>query len=82
MRTSEEYESGHIPGAVNLPLKDLKKRLGKLPKKQEIIAYCRGPYCVLAFEAVAELRKKGFKARRLEEGYPEWKAAGLPIEQE
>ena len=82
MRPSEEYESGHIPGAVNLPLKDLKKRLGKLPKKQEIIAYCRGPYCVLAFEAVAELRKKGFKARRLEEGYPEWKAAGLPIEQE
>ena len=82
MRPSEEYESGHIPGAVNLPLKDLKKRLGKLPKKQEIITYCRGPYCVLAFEAVAELRKKGFKARRLEEGYPEWKAAGLPIEQE
>jgi rhodanese-related sulfurtransferase len=82
VRPSEEYESGHIPGAVNLPLKDLKKRLGKLAKKQEIIAYCWGPYCVLAFEAVAELRKKGFKARRLEEGYPEWKAAGLPIEQE
>lgn len=82
VRPSEEYESGHIPGAVNLPLRDLKKRLGKLPKKQEVIAYCRGPYCVLAFEAVAELRKKGFKARRLEEGYPEWKAAGLPIEQE
>lgn len=79
VRPSEEYESGHIPGAINLPLKDLKKRLGKLPKKQEVIAYCRGPYCVLAFEAVAELRKKGFKARRLEEGYPEWKAAGLPI---
>jgi rhodanese-related sulfurtransferase/DNA-binding transcriptional ArsR family regulator len=80
VRPSEEYESGHVPGAINLPLKDLKRRLGELPKKQEIIAYCRGPYCVLAFEAVAELRKKGFKARRLEEGYPEWKAAGLPIE--
>jgi ArsR family transcriptional regulator len=81
-RPSEEYESGHIPGAINLPLKDLKKRLGKLRKEQEIIAYCRGPNCALAFEAVAELRKKGFKARRLEQGYPEWKAAGLPIEQE
>lgn len=80
VRPTEEYESGHIPGAVNLPLKDLKKRLGELPKRQEIIAYCRGPYCVFAYEAVATLRKKGFKARRLEEGYPEWKAAGLPVE--
>ncbi len=80
VRPSEEFEAGHIPGAVNLPLKDLKKRLSRLPKGQEIIAYCRGPYCVLAFEAVAALRKKGFKARRLEEGYPEWKAAGLPVE--
>ena len=80
VRPTEEYESGHIPGAVNLPLKDLKKRLGELPKRQEIIAYCRGPYCVFAYEAVATLRKKGFKARRLEEGYPEWKTAGLPVE--
>ena len=79
VRPPEEYEAGHIPGAVNLPLKDLRKRLDELPKGQEIIAYCRGPYCVLAFEAVAELRRKGFKARRLEEGYPEWKAAGLPV---
>lgn len=80
VRPSEEYQAGHIPGAVNLPLGDLKKRLKDLPKGQEIIAYCRGPYCVLAFEAVAALRKKGFDARRLEEGYPEWKASGLPIE--
>ena len=80
VRPTEEYESGHLPGAVNLPINELKKRLGELPKGQEIIAYCRGPYCVLAFEAVASLRKNGFEARRLEEGYPEWKAAGLPIE--
>jgi rhodanese-related sulfurtransferase/DNA-binding transcriptional ArsR family regulator len=80
VRPPEEYQAGHIPGAVNVPLGDLKKRLKDLPKGQEIIAYCRGPYCVLAFEAVAALRKKGFHVRRLEEGYPEWKAAGLPIE--
>jgi ArsR family transcriptional regulator len=80
VRPPEEYQAGHIPGAVNLPLGDLKKRLKDLPKGQEIIAYCRGPYCVLAFEAVAALRKKGFDVRRLEEGYPEWKASGLPVE--
>ncbi len=80
VRPREEYQAGHIPGAINLPLGDLKKRLKDLPKEQEIIAYCRGPYCVLAFEAVAALRKKGFDARRLEEGYPEWKASGLPVE--
>ncbi len=80
VRPPEEYQSGHIPGAVNLPLGDLRKRLKDLPKGQEIIAYCRGPYCVLAFEAVAQLRKKGFKVRRLEDGYPEWKASGLPVD--
>lgn len=80
VRPVEEYQAGHIPGAINLPLGDLKKRLKDLPKEQEIIAYCRGPYCVLAFEAVAALRKKGFDARRLEEGYPEWKASGLPVD--
>lgn len=82
VRPPEEFQAGHIPGAVNLPLGDLKKRLGELPEGSEIIAYCRGPYCVLAFEAVAELRKKGFSARRLEEGYPEWKVSGLPVETE
>jgi len=82
VRPPEEFQAGHIPGAVNLPLGHLKKRLGELPEGSEIIAYCRGPYCVLAFEAVAELRKKGFSARRLEDGYPEWKASGLPVETE
>ena len=80
VRPSKEYDSGHLAGAVSMPVKEFKKRLGELSKRHEIIAYCRGPYCVFAFEAVATLRKKGFKARRLEEGYPEWKAAGLPVE--
>lgn len=82
VRPPEEFQAGHVPGAINLPLGDLKKHLGELPEGNEIIAYCRGPYCVLAFEAVAELRRKGFSARRLEEGYPEWKASGLPFETE
>jgi ArsR family transcriptional regulator len=80
VRPPEEYESGHIPGAINVPLERIEQCLKELPKGQEVFAYCRGAYCVLAFEAVAALREKGFKARRLEEGYPEWKAAGLPVE--
>jgi ArsR family transcriptional regulator len=80
VRPGEEYEIGHIPGALNIPLNEIEQHLSTLPKEQEVIAYCRGEYCVLAFEAVAALRKKGFSARRLEEGYPEWKAAGLPVE--
>lgn len=80
VRPSEEYEMGHIPGALNIPINEIEQHLADLPKGQEIIAYCRGEYCVLAFEAVAALRKKGFSARRLEEGYPEWRAAGLPVE--
>jgi rhodanese-related sulfurtransferase/DNA-binding transcriptional ArsR family regulator len=80
VRPSEEYDVGHIPGALNVPLNEIEHHLANLPKGQDIIAYCRGEYCVLAFEAVATLRKKGFNARRLEEGYPEWKAAGLPVE--
>lgn len=80
VRPSEEYDVGHIPGALNVPLNEIEQYLASLPRDQEIIAYCRGEYCVLAFEAVAALRKKGFTARRLEEGYPEWKAAGLPVE--
>ena len=79
VRPSEEYEAGHIPGAINVPLDDIERHLANLPKEQEIIAYCRGEYCVLAFEAVATMREKGFTARRLEEGYPEWRAAGLPV---
>jgi len=81
VRPGEEYEVGHIPGAINVPLEEIGQHLADLPKDQDVIAYCRGEYCVLAFEAVATLRKKGFSARRLEEGYPEWKAAGLPVEE-
>lgn len=80
-RPAEEFDAGHLRGALNVPLGDLKRRLRQLPRGQEIVAYCRGPYCMLSYEAVAELRKRGFKAVRLEEGYPQWKAAGLPVEQ-
>ena len=80
VRPREEYEVGHIQGALNVPLDDIEQHLANLPKEQEIIAYCRGEYCVLAFEAVATMRKNGFNARRLEEGFPEWKAAGLPVD--
>lgn len=83
VRPPEEYAAGHLPGAVNIPLAELEKRLADLGehKDQEIVAYCRGPHCVLAFDAVARLREKGLKARRLEDGYPEWKTAGLPVEE-
>ena len=79
-RPAEEFAAGHLRGALNVPLHELKRRLGELPRDQAIVAYCRGAYCVLSYEAVAELRKRGFEAFRLEEGYPEWKAAGLPVE--
>jgi rhodanese-related sulfurtransferase/predicted transcriptional regulator len=80
VRPEDEFALGHLPGAVNIPLADLERRLADLPPDQELIAYCRGPYCVLSFEAVAKLRRRGYRARRLEDGYPEWKAAGLPVE--
>jgi rhodanese-related sulfurtransferase/DNA-binding transcriptional ArsR family regulator len=80
VRPSAEYAAGHLPGAVNIPLAELKKRLAEFDPQQEIVAYCRGPYCVLAFEAVKLLRSKGFRIRRLQDGYPEWKRAGLPVE--
>jgi ArsR family transcriptional regulator len=79
-RPRDEFTAGHLPGAISLPLSELKRRLRELPREQEIVAYCRGQYCVLSYEAVAELRKRGFKASRLKDGYPEWKAAGLPVE--
>jgi len=80
VRPNEEYAAGHVPGALNVPLDEIEHYLENLPIEQEIIAYCRGEYCVLAFEAVAALRQKGFNARRLEEGFPEWRAAGFPVE--
>jgi rhodanese-related sulfurtransferase/DNA-binding transcriptional ArsR family regulator len=80
VRPSEEYHAGHIAGAVSVPLKELPRRLRELQARREIVAYCRGPYCVLAFDAVKMLRKRGRRARRLVEGFPEWRAAGLPVE--
>lgn len=80
VRPEDEYTLGHILGALNIPMNELKRRLAELPKNQEIVAYCRGPYCVFSFEAVALLRKRGFLVRRLEDGFPEWKAAGLATE--
>ena len=80
VRPGEEFAAGHLPTAINIPLRDLPRRLRELPKSREVVAYCRGAYCVLAFEAVALLRKRGFTAVRLEEGFPEWRAAGLPVE--
>ena len=82
VRPPEEFAAGHIPGAINIPLIDLERRLKDLTEDEEIVAYCRGPHCVLAFEAIAKLRQYGFKAQRLEDGYPEWRASGLPIAQE
>jgi rhodanese-related sulfurtransferase/DNA-binding transcriptional ArsR family regulator len=80
VRPPEEYAAGHVPGAVNVPLKELEAYLDQLQAGQDIVAYCRGPHCVLAFDAVAKAREKGMNARRLEDGYPEWKLAGLPVE--
>ena len=80
VRPSDEYDLGHLPSALNIPLRQLEERLSELPRGQEIVAYCRGPYCVLSFEAVAALRARGFQVRRFEDGFPEWKAAGLPVE--
>jgi rhodanese-related sulfurtransferase len=80
VRPPEEFAAGHIRGAINVPVAELRKRLKEIPRGQEVVAYCRGPYCLLAFDAVAELRRRGRKARRLEDGFPEWKSAGLPVD--
>jgi ArsR family transcriptional regulator len=80
VRPDDEFALGHLPGAVNIPLQALEARLSELDPSREIVAYCRGPYCVLSYEAVAALRARGFKARRLEDGFPEWRAAGLPVD--
>lgn len=80
VRPADEFAAGHLPGAVNIPLSELDLLVAELDPAQDIVAYCRGAYCVLSFEAVATLRARGFKVRRLEDGLPEWKASGLPVE--
>jgi len=80
VRPPEEYAAGHVAGALNIPVEELEKHWKELPASREIVAYCRGPYCVLAYEAVVKLRRKGLKARRMEKGFPEWRQAGLPVE--
>lgn len=80
VRPEDEFALGHLPGAINMPFNEIEHRLSQLPTDREIVAYCRGPYCVLSFEAVALLRAKGYRIRRLEDGFPEWKAAGLKVE--
>jgi len=80
VRPEDEFVRGHLPGALNIPLGELDRRLAEIPAGHEVVAYCRGPYCVLSFEAVAVLRARGYVIRRLEDGYPEWKAAGFPVE--
>jgi rhodanese-related sulfurtransferase/DNA-binding MarR family transcriptional regulator len=80
VRPEDEFAHGHLPGALNVPLSQLARRLAELPPEREVVAYCRGPWCVLSFEAVAALRRQGYRVRRLEDGFPEWKAAGLPVE--
>ena len=79
VRPEDEFRQGHLPGALNIPLAQLERRLAELPADREVVAYCRGPWCVLSFEAVAALRQRGYRARRLEDGFPEWKVTGLPI---
>ncbi|ANJ67285.1 ArsR family transcriptional regulator [Halothiobacillus diazotrophicus] len=79
VRPPEEYEAGHIPGAINITLADLERRIAELDPKQEIVAYCRGAYCALSFEAIAQLRANGFQARRLADGFPEWKHELHPV---
>jgi rhodanese-related sulfurtransferase len=80
VRPKDEFAVGHLPGAFNIPIAELERRLAELPSDREVIAYCRGPYCVLSFDAVVLLRARGYRVRRLEDGYPEWKAEGLPVE--
>jgi rhodanese-related sulfurtransferase/DNA-binding transcriptional ArsR family regulator len=80
VRPSEEYAAGHIPGAVSVPISELKARLKELPKGKEIVAYCRGPYCIMSIDAVELLRKRGYKASRMEQGVLDWRARGWRIE--
>lgn len=80
VRPQEEYAAGHLPGSINIPLAELEKHLHEFDPDQEIVAYCRGPHCVLAFDAVSRLRSSGMQASRLDGGLPEWRREGLPVE--
>jgi rhodanese-related sulfurtransferase len=80
VRPETEFTAGHLPGALSIPVEHLAARLGSLPRDREVVAYCRGPWCVYAYEAVEQLRISGYRARRLVDGFPEWRAAGLPVE--
>jgi rhodanese-related sulfurtransferase len=80
VRPPEEYRAGHIPGALSVPLPELRERIPQLPRNREIVAYCRGPYCVMAIEAVQLLRHEGFRAHRLEQGVQDWRARGWRVE--
>ena len=79
VRPEQEYLAGHIPGALSIPVAQLKRRLGEIPKRNDVVAYCRGPYCVYSVEAVGILRKQGYRARRASEGLPHWRSSGLPV---
>lgn len=80
VRPVQEYRAGHVAGAVSVPLRELQARIKEVPRDHEVVAYCRGPYCVLAVLAVEALREAGFRARRLLDGFPDWRASGLPVE--
>jgi rhodanese-related sulfurtransferase len=82
VRPEVEYAQGHIPTAHSVPVEKLKRQLAELPRDLEVVAYCRGPYCVFSDEAIRLLHENGFRARRLSEGFPEWRAAGYPVETE
>lgn len=82
VRPEPEYRAGHITGAVSLPIKEITRRLRTIPKDRQVVAYCRGPFCVYADDAVRALRRRGYRAARLDEGYPEWARAGLPVEKD
>lgn len=81
VRPEEEFLAGHLPGAINVPIGELERFLARLPRDKDMVAYCRGPYCLMSYDAVEKLRKRGWRARRLQDGFPEWRAAGLPVRQ-
>lgn len=80
VRPADEFAAGHLPGAINVTLGELEERLAELPQDREVVAYCRGPYCMLSVDAVRALQERGYRVRRLQEGLPEWRAAGHPVE--